>query len=52
MQNNITLKRNNMQIVTNSKNFTALSNMIKCPYVKRLRVDVMIKDSKRIYLGF
>ena len=37
MQNNITIKRNNIQIVTNSKNFTALSNIVKCPYVKRLK---------------
>ena len=52
MQNNITIKRNTIQIVTNSKNFTALSNMVKCPYVKRLRVDIMIKVSKRSILIF
>lgn len=37
MQNNIMIKRNNMQIVTNSNNLTALSNKIKSPYVKRLK---------------
>ena len=52
MQNNITIKRNNTQIETNSKNLTALFNMIKSPYVKRLRVDVMIKVSKKVYLDF
>ena len=52
MQNNITIKRNIIQIVTNTNNFTALSNMVKCPYVKRLKVDVTIKVSKIVYLVF